>query len=435
MKTATIHTLGLNGLVSVPFPIRVTVGDGPQTVAIPSYPEWSAREATVRVRGSLENLGFYVGGRVTVEFPEFTPAHIPDPAFDLPIAIGALVALGAVQPERVHGKAFIGELGLDGAIRGVRGVYPRLQSAGRVVVPRDNAVEASYQDAHTETIAHLAELLAPASLPTVEHAGFQPDDIRPPKDVVLATPLVRAIEVAAAGNHPILMIGAFGLGKTLAARLLHWLLPPITPKQAAECTAIFSTGGMLHDHGHVTARPFRAPHHTVSEAGLVGSPMNALPCTRSGKLARPGEASFAHNGVLFLDEANEFRRAAIDSLARVIAAKEARVRTCSFPASPIIAAAVNSYDNAESFLSIFRRVPPWVREHCTIRVGCAHGTPTQIVDIAAMRARVHRAREILGLGSSLDRRHTIAETVAALAGSRTIEPEHVAEAERLAVVS
>ena len=305
---------------------------------------------TERVQAAVKNAGFYFPNqRVTVNL---APAAIrkEGPAYDLPIAVGALIAAGQLPPEAVEGALIVGELSLDGAVRHVRGVLSmaalaRQQGIKRVFVPTADAHEAALMpDVEVIPIDNIAQLvnhlsgaapIAPVSVRTDLGAGgvFVPTDFREIKGQEHAK---RAMEVAAAGGHNAIMTGPPGSGKTLLARALPSILPRMTIDEALEVTRIYSVADQLpSDIPLIQHRPFRAPHHTISHAGLVGG----------GNFPRPGEISLAHRGVLFLDELPEFAQKTLEVLRqpledRVVTIARAR-GALTFPANFMLVAALN----------------------------------------------------------------------------------------------
>jgi magnesium chelatase family protein len=346
---ATAQASVLVGLEAHPIRVEVCCTRGPSFFRMVGLAEASVRESHVRVSGALTRLGVILNAyAVTVNL---APADLRKSGAALDVAI-ALAVLGAVEqldPASLEGVLLVGELSLDGSLRPVTGVLPRLDGAERhgiptAIVPRGNSAEAGLARGVNVFIADSLEdvvrhLRGEASLDSAPVTRFVPQPSHTLGDLAEVRGQAtarRALEIAAAGGHNLLFVGPPGSGKTLLARLLPTILPPLELEEAIECTAIHSVAGTLPgDTGIVAERPFRAPHHSVSEAGLVGG----------GDVPRPGEVSLAHNGVLFLDELAEFRRAAIEALRQPledgkVCIARARARAW-FPARPLLVAAVN----------------------------------------------------------------------------------------------
>lgn len=342
------RTLGatLKGVDGLAIEIEVRISSQLPRVDIVGLPEASVRESAARVRAAIASIGLrFPDRRVTVNL---APAEVrkAGAGLDLPIAVGILAASGSIEPEALERVGFVGELALDGRLRPVRGslaltIAARDAGCGCVIVPTDNASEAALApDVEVLAAADLAgvasHLLGSAPLARARTVASP----RPPSPLDLSDVrgqerARRALEVGAAGGHGLLLRGAPGCGKTMLARRLPSLLPDLEFDEALEVTRIHSAAGLFEQVPVVTERPFRAPHHTASSAGLLGG----------GNPPRPGEISLAHRGVLFLDELPEFDRRSLEALRQVLEQRQivlARARsTCVFPAHFQLVASAN----------------------------------------------------------------------------------------------
>ncbi|MCF8025348.1 MAG: YifB family Mg chelatase-like AAA ATPase [Desulfobacteraceae bacterium] len=349
-KVFTGAVMGIDGLI---MEVEVDIARGLPAFSTVGLPEAAVRESRERVKSAVVNCGYeFPDDRITVNL---APANIKKEGtgFDLPIAMGILSASGVVPMQTENPYLLLGELALDGRIKPVSGCLPVAAAAKEagfsgILVPHENRREAAVvEELPVYSVSGLSEAVefmrGQLDIPSQPHETFHDPETEAEtgmeadfSEVAGQAHVKRALEIAAAGAHNLLMIGPPGSGKTMLARRFAGIVPPMTFEESLETTKIFSVSGLLEkDRAFVISRPFRAPHHTVSDAGLIGG----------GSVPRPGEVSLAHNGVLFLDELPEFKKSVLEVLRQPIEQRRVIISrasvSLSYPSDFTLIAALN----------------------------------------------------------------------------------------------